>query len=441
MNGKRPYHGRNRKEMKMDILSHQVQIKENAVPKGWSKESAYFVNELLQRKVEKRLGLKGISELKEHEWMKEFNWKGVNNKKVSSPFEPYRGCDNYNKKYVESDDKIGEETKERYLHYKNDKEYESLFDNYTFNCIPKEEIIKYLKKKKKNTLNIKGKTFKKIVAKDNKGFKSDRDIRRDNTSLERVNLDSGKDLLKMFPGTMTTQKIMFNNNNNNPHIQSGFMLRINNNNNVIQSDRGGNVSKGISPGHLAMPIEINAHNRIYVSHVTKESPIYTFCIKQTKVYLKDTLYHYNKATNHFYPAYTTNFPHDECNLVFSTESPLHYYTTYQRYKKGQLIAPQNLETSRLVQVEKKTGKARYIRLVNDYLGGLEVSGVNFRYSMKDNYVYFRFNDALKLKEQLKEVLKTNTSMDNSIRERITHLKNSLHEDSNDVIVLCTFKEE
>ena len=207
-----------------------------------------------------------------------------------------------------------------------------------------------------------------------------------------------------------------------------------------QQDLKGNVSKSIYPGHLAMPIEINAHNRIYVSHVTKESPIYTFCIKQTKVYLKDTLYHYNKDMNHFYPAYTTNFPHDECNLVFSTESPLHYYTTYQRYKEGELIAPQNMETNRLVQVEKKTGKARYIRLVNDYLGGIEVSGVNFRYSMKDNYVYFRFNDALKLKEQLEEVLNTNTSMDNSIRERITYLKNSLHEDSNDVIVLCKLKK-
>ena len=207
-----------------------------------------------------------------------------------------------------------------------------------------------------------------------------------------------------------------------------------------QQDLKGNVSKSIYPGHLAMPIEINAHNRIYVSHVTKESPIYTFCIKQTKVFLRDTLYHYNKVTNHFYPGYTTNFPHDECNLVFSTESPLHYYTTYQRYKKGELIAPQNLETSRLVQVEKKTGKARYIRLVNDYLGGLEVSGVNFRYSMKENYVYFRFNDALKLKEQFEEVLNTNTSMDNSIRARITYLKNSLHEDSNDVIVLCKFKK-
>ena len=207
-----------------------------------------------------------------------------------------------------------------------------------------------------------------------------------------------------------------------------------------QQDLKGNVSKSIYPGHLAMPIEINAHNRIYVSHVTKESPIYTFCIKQTKVFLKDTLYHYNKVTNHFYPAYTTNFPHDECNLVFSTESPLHYYTTYQRYKKGELIAPQNMETNRLVQVEKKTGKARYIRLVNDYLGGLEVSGVNFRYSMKDNYVFFRFNDALKLKEQLEEVLNKNSSMDNSIRERITYLKNSLHEDSNDVIVLCKLKK-
>ena len=207
-----------------------------------------------------------------------------------------------------------------------------------------------------------------------------------------------------------------------------------------QQDLKGNVSKSISHGHLVMPNEINMHNRIYVSHVTKESPIYTFCIKQTKVFLRDTLYHYNKVTNHFYPAYTTNFPHDECNLVFSTESPLHYYTTYQRYKKGELIAPQNMETNRLVQVEKKTGKARYIRLVNDYLGGLEVSGVNFRYSMKDNYVFFRFNDALKLKEQLEEVLNKNSSMDNSVRERITYLKNSLHEDSNDVIVLCKFKK-
>lgn len=207
-----------------------------------------------------------------------------------------------------------------------------------------------------------------------------------------------------------------------------------------QQDLKGNVSESISSGHLAMPNEINAHNRIYVSHPQKDSPIYTFCVKQTKVYLKDTLYHYNKATNHFYPAYTTNFPHNECNLVFSTESPLHYYTTYQRYKEGELIAPQNMETNRLVQVEKKTGKARYIRLVNDYLGGLEVSGVNFRYSMKDNYVFFRFNDALKFKEQLEEVLNKNTSMDNSTHERITRLKDSLHEDSNDVIVLCTFKK-
>lgn len=207
-----------------------------------------------------------------------------------------------------------------------------------------------------------------------------------------------------------------------------------------QQDLKGNVSKSISSGHLAMPNETNTHNRIYVSHVTKDSPIYTFCVKQTKVYLKDTLYHYNKATNHFYPAYTTNFPHNECNLVFSTESPLHYYTTYQRYKEGELIAPQNMEANQLVQVEKKTGKARYIRLVNDYLGGLEVSGVNFRHFMKDNYVFFRFNDALKLKEQLEEVLNKNASIDNSVRERIARLKDSLHEDSNDVIVLCTFKK-
>ena len=309
MNGRRPYHGRNRKEIKMDILSHQVQIKDNAVPKGWSKESAYFVNELLQRKVEKRLGLKGISELKEHEWMKEFNWKGVNNKKVSSPFEPYRGCDNYNKKYVESDDKIGEDTKERYLHYKNEKEYESLFENYTFNCIPKEEVMKYLKKKKKNALNIKGQTFKKITAKDNKGFKSDRDIRRDN-SLERVNLDSGKDLLKMFPGSMTTQKIMFN--NNNPHNQGAFMLRVNNNN-VIQGDRGGNVPKGIAIFHEKMRRFYQGNNNSNNSYINNNNNNNQSCMNLPFIQGND---YYKGENNLLKKSSSVSFLHQTQNAIY-----------------------------------------------------------------------------------------------------------------------------
>ena len=207
-----------------------------------------------------------------------------------------------------------------------------------------------------------------------------------------------------------------------------------------QQDLKGNVSQGIPADRIVMPIEANGQNRIYVSHLSPESPIYTYVVHQREVYQGDTLFHYNKNLNLFYPAYTTNFPHNNHSLILSTESPLHYYSTHQVYKEGLQKTLNNMEKCRLVQVDKKTGEARYIRLVNDYLGGLEVSAIEFRRSMKDNFVFIRYSNIWKLKEQLEKALANNSSMPVSVRERITKLKDSLHEDSNDVIVLCTFKK-
>lgn len=44
MLGRRPYYGRDRKEIRDQILSKQVQIKAEEVPPGWSLEAADFVN-------------------------------------------------------------------------------------------------------------------------------------------------------------------------------------------------------------------------------------------------------------------------------------------------------------------------------------------------------------------------------------------------------------
>jgi len=60
MKGVRPYIGRNRREIKEQILSKQACIKEEDTPKGWSKESVDFINKLIIRNQEKRLGYKGI---------------------------------------------------------------------------------------------------------------------------------------------------------------------------------------------------------------------------------------------------------------------------------------------------------------------------------------------------------------------------------------------
>jgi len=85
MLGKLPYCGKSRKEIKDKILSKQVQLKKNDVPQGWSLESADFINKLLQRNPEERLGKNGILEIKNHSWVSNVQWKKMLEKKENSP--------------------------------------------------------------------------------------------------------------------------------------------------------------------------------------------------------------------------------------------------------------------------------------------------------------------------------------------------------------------
>jgi hypothetical protein len=43
--------GKNRKEIRDQILAKQVQIKRNEIPEGWSLEAADFINKVLLEKV------------------------------------------------------------------------------------------------------------------------------------------------------------------------------------------------------------------------------------------------------------------------------------------------------------------------------------------------------------------------------------------------------
>ena len=117
MKGVRPYNGTNRKEIKEKIISKQVQIKKEEIPKGWSIESADCINRLIQRKPSNRLGFRGATELKEHSWFKYYAWKDLYLGKIKSPFKPKEG-DNFDKKYCNKPDQEGINTKERYLKIK-----------------------------------------------------------------------------------------------------------------------------------------------------------------------------------------------------------------------------------------------------------------------------------------------------------------------------------
>lgn len=132
MHGVRPYRGNNRKEIQDKIIAYQVKLTDKTLKKDWSPESADFINKLLIRKPSKRLGYRGIEEIKQHPWLRDINWKEVSIKQLKSPFIP-PFSDNIDKKHCEHTEKRSEETEVRYKKYIYFPGYDSLFQGYT--CI------------------------------------------------------------------------------------------------------------------------------------------------------------------------------------------------------------------------------------------------------------------------------------------------------------------
>ena len=86
MLNKNMYIGKNTKEIKEEMLSKQTYISSRDIPYGWSKEAASFIIQLLERNPEYRLGNKGIYELKQHVWLRDFSWEQLVKKQLEAPF-------------------------------------------------------------------------------------------------------------------------------------------------------------------------------------------------------------------------------------------------------------------------------------------------------------------------------------------------------------------
>ena len=133
MMGKRPYNGKDRKEIKNKMLSKKIFLKKSEIKKGWSIESLDFINKLLERKPENRLGhVHGTKELIEHPWLKYYPWKELENKELPAPFIPDQN-DNFDKGYCDSVDVITEETRMRYKEIYSSAKYKQAFVDFYFN--------------------------------------------------------------------------------------------------------------------------------------------------------------------------------------------------------------------------------------------------------------------------------------------------------------------
>ena len=152
MLGYRPYLGRGRKEIKHLIIAKQAKLEIEEIPDDWSDESRDFINLLLQRKPKKRLGYNGVKEIKDHPWMNDINWELLMQKKMDAPFIPPSHKENFDKKYCEGEDEVGETTIERYDLYYQSELYGDVFKNYTF--VNMGYVKKYSRKRNHKKLKI-----------------------------------------------------------------------------------------------------------------------------------------------------------------------------------------------------------------------------------------------------------------------------------------------
>lgn len=154
MMGKRPYTGKNRREIKEKIIATQFIISKDNIPEGWSFDAADFINKLLQRKPANRLGLRSAKEVKEHPWIKKYPWNDLYNKKIIPKFRPPAG-DNFDKKYCNQEEKLNMALKAKYEKYLSDPNYINAFDNFDFYG----DLLKGYKKNKKSKIILNGENF------------------------------------------------------------------------------------------------------------------------------------------------------------------------------------------------------------------------------------------------------------------------------------------
>ena len=131
MMGVRPYTGENKNIIKEKLLAKQVNIKNHEIPNGWSKAAADFINNLIQRKPNSRLGYKGINQIKQHQWFEDFSWKDLYNMKMEAPFIP-TDENNFDIHYFNQENDKDNISQEKLDKIRTSNEYIKGFKNYAY---------------------------------------------------------------------------------------------------------------------------------------------------------------------------------------------------------------------------------------------------------------------------------------------------------------------
>ena len=134
---KRPFNGKNRQEVLDQILHKNIKLKKNNLPILFLNSSSAndlidFINRLLKRKAEERLGSKGIFEIIDHPWLKDIDWDIMEDKLFKEEEIPFIPCQGDNFDFLKVNKNINENdiNYNSYLKLINSS---TLFNNFYFN--------------------------------------------------------------------------------------------------------------------------------------------------------------------------------------------------------------------------------------------------------------------------------------------------------------------
>ena len=153
---------------------------------------------------------------------------------------------------------------------------------------------------------------------------------------------------------------------------------------------------------------------------------------------QDTLYHYDIGANTVNPIFTLNAPIKAGELVYRyMELPFHFLVSIKTIKMN--VNPDNdIQSTRLILVDKKTQDAQYVRIINDYLGGWEFDPFYLSFRIRDGYFAYAM-EPIELKELLEESLE-NKELTPDVRKRVTELNNKVNPNDNNVIMTGKLKQ-
>ena len=130
--GKKPFRGKDKKKIAEKILYRKIELTEKNIPENYSITMGDFINKLLKRNPEERLGNKNIEEIINHPWLKGVDLDIIESKLYDSdniPFIPNVG-DNFDSYIANKKDNMNLENYDIYLKKINNSGF---FDNFYFN--------------------------------------------------------------------------------------------------------------------------------------------------------------------------------------------------------------------------------------------------------------------------------------------------------------------